>query len=296
MKSTLDCIVCFVRQSLDAARMVSQDPAVHERILREVLQWTAEMDMRTPPPVIGQRIHRLLKEVSGNRDPYREAKAQSNHMALALLHDLRKLVNAAPDPLELALRLALAGNVIDMGVSSAISASDIRDAVDQATTEPLVGPLAQFQQALGQARTILYLADNAGEIVFDRLLVEQLGPERVTLAVRGAPVINDATLDDAKAAGFGELVPIVENGSDAPGTLLEDCSETFRRHFETADLIIAKGQGNYETLNMERRNIFFLFQAKCSVIAAHVGLPQGTHVLATPHIAGDGAIGTNGGG
>ena len=286
MESTLDCIVCFVRQSLDAARMVSQDPSVHERILREVLQWTTRMDMRTPPPVIGQRIHRLLKEASGNADPYREVKEQSNRMALALLPDLRTMVENDADPLIMALRLALAGNVIDLGVSSAISASDIRDAVDQATTEPLVGPLAQFKRATAAARSILYLADNAGEIVFDRLLVEQLGPGRVTLAVRGAPVINDATLDDAKAAGFEELVPIVENGSDAPGTLLADCSDDFRRRFEAADLIIAKGQGNFETLSMEKRNIFFLFKAKCSVIADHVGLPQGTHVLAVPQCSG----------
>jgi len=282
MESTLDCIVCFVRQSLDAARMVSSDPSVHERIMREVLQWTANMDMKTPPPVLGQRIHRRLREISGNTDPYREVKEQSNRMALALLPDLRASIQNAPEPLVMALRLALAGNVIDMGVSSTISLTDIQAAVSSAVSEPLVGPLAQFKQALSEARTIFYLADNAGEIVFDRLLIEQLGPGRVTVAVRGAPVINDATIEDAKAAGLDELVPIVENGSDAPGTLLADCSDAFRRRFETADLVIAKGQGNFETLSMEKRNIFFLFKAKCSVIAAHVGLPMGTHVLAVP--------------
>ncbi len=275
-------MVCFIRQSLDAARMVSADTSVHERIMREVLQWTANMDMRMPPPVLGQRIHRRLREISGNTDPYREVKEQSNRMALALLPDLRTLVENAPEPLVMAIRFALAGNVIDMGVRSAISLSDIQEAVSRATTEPLVGPLAQFKQALIEARRILYLADNAGEIVFDRLLIEQLGPGRVTVAVRGAPVINDAVVADAKAAGLDELVSIVENGSDAPGTLLADCSDAFRRCFEAADLIIAKGQGNFETLSMERRNIFFLFKAKCSVIAAHVGLPLGTHVLAVP--------------
>ena len=282
MESTLDCIVCFVRQSLDAARMVSSDPSVHERIMREVLQWTANMDMKTPPPVLGQRIHRRLREISGNTDPYREVKEQSNRMALALLPDLRASVQNAPEPLVMALRLALAGNVIDMGVSSTISLTDIQEAVSSAVSEPLVGPLARFKQAISEARTIFYLADNAGEIVFDRLLIEQLGPGRVTVAVRGAPVINDATIEDAKAAGLDELVPIVENGSDAPGTLLADCSDAFRRRFETADLVIAKGQGNFETLSMQTRNIFFLFKAKCSVIAAHVGLPMGTHVLAVP--------------
>ncbi|BBO79864.1 hypothetical protein DSCO28_04300 [Desulfosarcina ovata subsp. sediminis] len=284
MESTLDCIVCFVRQALDAARMVSADSSVHEEIVREVLQWTAAMDLRMPPPVLGQRIHRRLRKISGNRDPYRAIKAQSNRMALELMPDLKKAVEAAPASLIMALRLALAGNVIDMGVSSTISSADIQGAVDTALTEPLVGPLATFRLALHEAHNILYLADNAGEIVFDRLLIEQLGPERVTVAVRGAPVINDATLEDATEAGLDDFVSVVDNGSDAPGTLLEDCSETFRRRFDSADLIIAKGQGNFESLSSAKRNIFFLFKVKCSVIASHVGLPQGTHVLAMPKI------------
>lgn len=263
--------------------MVSDDPSVHERIVREVLRWTAGMDMKTPPPVLGQRIHRRLKEISGNEDPYRTVKAQSNRMALTLLPDLQSSIARVPEPRVLAIRLALAGNVIDMGVSSSISAADVQAAVDQAMTEPLAGPLEQFQRAAAEADDILYLADNAGEIVFDRLLIEQLGPERVTLAVRGAPVINDATIEDVKAAGLDGLVDVIENGSDAPGTLLHDCSDGFRQRFESADLIIAKGQGNFETLSNEKRNIFFLFKAKCKVIAAHVGLPVGTHVLAVPN-------------
>lgn len=203
-------------------------------------------------------------------------------MALALLPGLRQTVETAADPLVMALRLALAGNVIDMGVSSSISSTDLQNAVDKAMTEPLAGPLAAFQQALRSAHTIFYLADNAGEIVFDRLLIEQLGAQRVTVAVRGAPVINDATREDATQAGLDNLVPVVDNGSDAPGTLLDDCSEAFRHRFDSADLIIAKGQGNFESLNTVPKNIFFLFKVKCSVVAAHVGLPQGAHVLAVP--------------
>ena len=136
-----------------------------------------------------------------------------------------------------------------------------------------------FDNAVANAQRILYLTDNAGEIVFDRLLIEQLEPAQVTVAVRGRPIINDATLADARAVGLHELVEIIDNGSDAPGTLLDDCSQEFKRRFRAADLIIAKGQGNYETLSQERRNIYFLFKAKCSVIAEHAGVALGTHVL-----------------
>ena len=113
----------------------------------------------------------------------------------------------------------------------------------------------------------LYLADNAGEIVFDRLLIERLPAEKVTLAVRGGAVLNDATLIDAENTGITELVEVIRNGSDAPGTILEDCSEEFKRCFAAADLIVAKGQGNYESLSHFKKKIYFLLTVKCSVVA-----------------------------
>jgi uncharacterized protein with ATP-grasp and redox domains len=279
MKTSLDCIPCFVRQALDAARMVSKDTAVHERIVREVLRWTGEMAFDQSPPVMGQRIHRRLREITGVQDPYRAAKDDQNRMALSLLHELKAEIESATDPLLTAARLAVAGNVIDMGANNGVTESDVRQCVRQALAENLSGEQDEFRQAVAEARSILYLADNAGEIAFDRLLIERLPPERTTLVVRGAPVINDATMDDARAVGLHEIVEIIENGSDAPGTILEDCNSQTRRRFADADLILAKGQGNFETLSDESRNIFFLFKAKCPVIAAHVGLPVGTHVL-----------------
>jgi hypothetical protein len=281
MKTSLDCIPCFFRQTLEAARMTSTDPDVHERILREVLRWVCEMDIDTPPPVLGQRIHRRIREITGVRDPYRAAKDRWNRRAMTLLPEIKARLETAANPLEMAVRLAIAGNVIDMGVNSSITEADLSRTIDQALEEPLVGDMEQFLKAAAGARSILYLADNAGEIVFDRLLIEQISPSRITLAVRGAPVINDATIDDARAAGLHEIVQVIDNGSDAPGTVLEDCSPEFRCCFEKADLIIAKGQGNFETLSDENRNIVFLFKAKCSVIAAHIGLPVGSHVVAT---------------
>lgn len=279
MKTSLNCIPCFVRQALDAARQLSADMTFHERILRDVLRWTSEMDLNQSPPVLGQRIHRHLRELTENDDPYRQAKEDQNRMALALLPELEAMVASAADPLETAIRLAMAGNVIDLGANSAITASHVHRSVQQALSAPFAGETDALRQALSTAQSILYIADNAGEIVFDRLLIEQLSPPRVTLAVRGAPVINDATLADARATGLDALVPVIDNGSDAPGTVLDDCNEAFLQYYHEADLIIAKGQGNFETLSDAPDNIFFLFQAKCPVIAAHVGQPVGTHIM-----------------
>lgn len=284
MKTSLDCVPCILRQALSTARMVSTDPAVHERVVREVLRWTVEINLNEPPPVLGQRLHRWLREITGLEDPYRAAKDRFNRLAMSLLPDLRATIKAASDPLAMAVRLAIAGNMIDMGVNVNVTESDVRQSIEEVLAEPLAGLQNGFRQAVTEARSILYLADNAGEIVFDRLLIEQIAPARVTLAVRGHPVINDATMTDAQQVGLHEIIEIIDNGSDAPGTILEDCSQDFIRHFTKADLILAKGQGNFETLSDEPRNIFYLFKAKCPVIAAHVGLPVGTHVLAQPGV------------
>jgi uncharacterized protein with ATP-grasp and redox domains len=260
--------------------MVSADPYLNERMLREMLRWTSEMDLDQSPPVFGQRLHRRLREISGDPDPYHEVKVRLNRMAMEVVAAMGVAARSAQDPLTVAARLAIAGNVIDLGAKGSVTATDVRRAADQALAEPLSGEPERFRRSVAHARRILYLADNAGEIVFDRLLIETLSPERVTLAVRGAPVLNDATKVDARVAGLEEICEVIDNGSDAPGTLLEDCSAAFRQRFAEADLIIAKGQGNFETLSEAPYNIFFLFKVKCPVIAAHAALPVGAHVLA----------------
>jgi uncharacterized protein with ATP-grasp and redox domains len=279
MKTYLDCIPCFVRQTLDAVRRVTDDEAVHERLLREILRAASTLDPQQPPPAMGQRIHRRIRQLTGQRDPYLAAKDRFNRLALAYLPDLQARVAASPAPLETAARLAIAGNVIDMGVHGALTDAQVQDAVDRALSAPLCGSVDCLARAVAEADRILYLADNAGELVFDRLLLEQLPLDRVTLAVRGAPVINDATVEDARVAGVHTLVKVIDNGSDAPGTILEDCSAAFRQRFEAADLVIAKGQGNYETLSHVQKNIVFALMAKCPVIARDLNCPVGSMVL-----------------
>ncbi len=275
----LECIPCFLRQSLEAARFASSDVGVHEQVLRHVLRWVAEMDLSQTPPVVAQAIHRRLRELTGVADPYRVPKNKFNRLAAEILPDLAQKVKTAPQPLLAAARMAIAANMIDMGAAAGLSEADVRAALLSAFSESLVGDEREFEKAVAAARDILYLADNAGEIVVDRLLIEELGPTRVTLAVRGQAVLNDATRIDAREIKIDELVEVIDNGSDAPGTILDDCSLSFRKRFDEADLIIAKGQGNFETLSDVAGNIFFLFKVKCPVIASHVGLATGSHVL-----------------
>jgi len=293
MRTALECIPCFARQALEAARFVTDDPVIHERLLREVLRAAAEMDFSQCPPVIGQRIHRQLRQLTGVDDPYRAVKDRFNKMALNMLPELKANVRNATAPLATALRLAIAGNVIDLGVNGQITEDEARLCIHNAINEPFNGDVEAFCQTVERAQNILYLADNAGEIVFDRLLIEQIGPRRVTLAVRGRPVLNDATMADAQLAGLCDIIKVIDNGSDVPGTLLGDCSEEFRRRFAEANVVIAKGQGNFETLSDETADIYFLFKVKCPVIADHVGLPVGTHVLTRGTAASPASRGEN---
>lgn len=270
---------CFVRQALDSVRLVTDDEEVHERLLREVLRATSEMNLRQSPPVMGQRIHRLIRSLTHQPDPYREIKHRHNRLALELYPKLRAIVRNSDHPLETTLRLAIAGNVIDLGANARLDESRVSEGIERALSAPLNGDVRAFAEAVSSARIILYLADNAGEIAFDRLLLEQMPVEKVTLAVRGAPAINDATMVDAQTAGIPGLVEVIDNGSDAPGTILNDCSAEFRWRFDHADLIIAKGQGNYETLNDADKDIFFLLKAKCPVIARDLACPVGSLIL-----------------
>jgi len=280
MKTYFDCMPCFIRQALDAAKLATDDEQIHEQVVREVLRLASDLDMSQSPPAIGQQIHRLIRELVGEDDPYHRIKKRFNNLALKLYPELRKQIVGSQDRLETAIRLAIAGNIIDFGVNSSVDESDLHKAISESLVADFDNlHLESFRDAVGQAEDIFYLADNAGEIVFDRLLIEQLPYEKVTVVVKGKPVINDATMEDAGAAGLTRIVEVIDNGSDAPGTILESCSEEFRRRFADADLIIAKGQGNYETLSDVEKDMFFILKVKCPVIAQHLDCEVGSFVL-----------------
>ncbi len=284
MKTHLDCIPCFIRQALEAARHAGADETVQKMVLRRVCRWVSDMDMAMTPPMMGQRIHRLVRELTENTDPYEASKSGFNRGVLELLPELRQKIAASPDPFAEAVRLAIAGNAIDMGAYSGLDSQNFRQALINIMESPLVGAMESLRSAINTAKTILYIADNAGEIVLDRLLIEQLGPPRITVVVRGRAVLNDATRADATAAGLDGLVEVMDNGSDVPGTWLPDCTAEMRRHFALADVVLAKGQGNYETLSAEMRpNLFFLLMAKCPVIAGHLGCERNSLIVAQRH-------------
>jgi damage-control phosphatase, subfamily I len=279
MKTFLDCIPCLLRQALHSVRSTTEDEQVHETIVRTVLEDIASMDFQQSPATMAQTIHRRVREATGNTNPYAEQKRRLNDIALELYPIFSSRIENAANPLELAVRLAIAGNIMDLGVKNNLTEDEVLASFDDCLDATLDCHISEFARAVEEAGDILYLADNAGEIVFDRLLLERLPREKLTVAVRGKSVINDATMEDAEYVGLAEVARIIDNGSDAPGTILADCSDAFRRHFERADLIISKGQGNYETLADSSRPIYFLLRVKCPIIARDLKCPVGTTIL-----------------
>jgi damage-control phosphatase, subfamily I len=279
MKSALECIPCFVSQALNVARLTTSDAQVHDRVMREVLRAASEADFSQSPVRFGRWIHRLIREQTGREDPYLGIKQESNRLALALLPDWRERLRSAQNPRLTAVKLALAANVIDFGIKGDLTAEQIPAALESSLAGPLEGDVEAFFAAVERAPDILFIADNAGELVFDRLLLELLPREKVTVVVKGGPAINDALRADATAAGLDGFVEVMDTGSDGAGIVLESCSPELQRRFARAGLILAKGQANFESLDGCGQDIFFLFKVKCSVVARHIGHPIGSLVL-----------------
>jgi len=280
LKIGLECIPCFVRQAFEAVSLVTNDQKVRERILRQVLARLSRISFDNTPPYIARDIHRIVKLLSGDSDPYLEIKKDSNTLALKLMPSLKELIESSANPFETAVRLAIAGNIIDCGQGGHVNEEQIKKTISQCLDQPVSkDAINELKEEIEKASSILYLGDNAGEVFFDRLLIEELQGYPVIFAVRGAPTINDALRDDARMADLHKLVAVVDNGSDVPGTILEECSEEFKRLFFEADLVIGKGQGNYETLSDEQKRIFFLLKVKCPVIAEHIGCQEGEMVI-----------------
>ena len=278
MQTSAECIPCFVRQAAEAITLSVKSPSRRTNILRRVLHALADADWSNSPPKVAQELHRIIRRETGATDPYRAVKERMNRLATGLLPQCRALIAGAANPHAALVRVAVAGNLLDSGAKSQFEPEDLPQLFATLSDKPLVGDPHELFHAAQQATRILVLADNAGEIVFDRLLIEALPTAKVTVAVRGKPILNDALREDAALAGIPAFVTVIDNGSDAPGTVLADCSAEFRTHFKRADLIIAKGQGNYETLSAARAPIFLLFTVKCPLVAHQVGEPTGTMV------------------
>ena len=283
MKTHLECIPCFIKQSLEAARMATDNEKIHEMVLKEVMSHLQGISFEDSPPELSREVHAIIKRITKSNDPYKQAKDESNRMSKNLYSCLERHVKDDKDPLLMAIKLAIAGNVIDFGTMNRLN---INEVIDNALKRDFdVSSYPRFKKVLDQSKSILYLADNTGEIFFDKLLLKELvniGKE-ITYVVKANPIINDALLEDAKFAGIDKLATIMayDAGHDksTPGTVMHYASEEFLDRFKVDDMVIAKGQGNYEGLSDVDREVFFLLVVKCHLVAQDIDTKVGKLVL-----------------
>ncbi|XCN74243.1 MAG: ARMT1-like domain-containing protein [Candidatus Electrothrix aestuarii] len=287
MRTTLDCIVCFMRQARSTGLLATEDLVLQRQLLDGAGRYMEQVDTELSPPENAVGLYALFGEILGEDDPFARVKEEGNSFALSILDKVEQRVLATEDPLRAAVRVAIGGNIIDYG---ALHSFDVAKTIQECFDREFVwDDYPTLLEALQGKPKVLYLCDNCGEIVFDSLLIKQLKSLgcQVTAVVRDQPIINDATLADARACGLDEICTVISNGTRCPGTPLESCSAEFQEQFKEADLIISKGMGNFETLSEVSAPIFFLFTVKCSQVALHLSERQG---FAPGFLKGDGEM------
>ena len=276
MKTYLDCFPCFLKQTLHLARLSNLDEQTQKKIVDFTGSLFAKIDMDSTSPEIAHFIHSNLKDYLKNEDPYAEIKQANVAKAQSLLPKIHEILDNSDDKLFTATRLAIAGNVIDLGACLEFDLeSEIKNVI---SAKFAIDDFKNFKQDIQKAKSIIYLGDNTAEGVFDKIFIEQIGKPLI-YASREIPVINDITVDWAKKIGIDEVATVVSSGAKIPGTVPKMCSTEFKENLENADLIISKGQGNYEALSDTNLPIYFFLKAKCQVIANHIGLDIGSYIL-----------------
>ena len=283
MRTHLECIPCFIKQSLEAARMATDDEGIQTEVLREVMKHFQKVTFTNSPPELSREVHKIIRDITGSKDPYKKVKDKSNELAKKDYSYLKKLVIESDDPLLMAIKLSIVGNVIDFGTTNRFNVNDM---IDNAIKQEFdTSSYPQFKRALEQSETILFIADNTGEIFFDRLLLEEFAKKqkKITYVVKANPIINDALTGDAEFAGIDKLATTIEGDSgqklSSPGMILSYASDNFLEIFESSDLVLSKGQGNYEGLSDVDREVFFMLVVKCPLVAQDISSEVGKLIL-----------------
>lgn len=279
MRSDYRCYFCFARLFEELIEKTSLSAEEKNHFAGELFGLFNTDENSFSVPYLSREVHLLFKKYSGNDNPYKLVKRQSNDMVLSRYDNLKKTVASSADPFVMALKLAIAGNIIDYGIPQHF---DLDETIRKVLTSDFaIDHSKDLKQSLSEAKSVLYIGDNAGEIVFDKLFIETIHHPDLWYAVRGAPIINDVTLEDANYVQMNGVAHVIENGYDAPSTMLSHCSEEFKDLFSRADIVISKGQGNLESLLHESsKKIYFLLMVKCDVIADILGVKKGQFVVA----------------
>lgn len=286
MKSYLECYPCFLKQAVEAAKIATNDDDIHWQILSEVMKIIKTFPKDEVPPMMGKIIHEIVRRYSQNKDPYLHVKKEYNEKATDLLPLIKKEIESSADRDMSFLKLLAIGNIIDFGpfgINQVDFEEFVHSKMENSTFKGNASP-ESFIASVKKAKKILYIADNCGEIIFDSYFINNyLKGKRVFLSVRGGPVLNDVTMSDLEGITYLDHVTVISNGDDAPGVILKNSSPEFIDIYKQADLVILKGQGNFEGIgHPDREGVYSILVAKCPVLARHIGCEVNDLVLTNP--------------
>lgn len=286
------CLPCTVRAAYDIAAKATDYEEQHRLIVTEAIKWLSEIlnQKDLTPAYLHTHVFRLVQKITGNNDPFARLKEESNRIALGLIQFLEDEISRRnfKDAFKLAILGAICGNSIDFEVEGyRVSLEDLEKNLMNCLNGGIaIDDTHRLMNALAEAGKVLYLLDNAGEIAFDKILIKFITknyPIKVVAAVKSAPILNDATMIDAIQTGLNEVAEVVETGSSSIGLNLEECSSGFLNILKNSDLIIAKGQGYYESLpeaaHIIQKPIAYILKAKCHVIAKTLGVARGSNII-----------------
>jgi len=281
MNTYPECLSCLLKQTIQTVKFAKAKKVTQKKIIKEIEKnFLPFVNLKLSPPEISRNMHIKIKELLKNDDPYKNVKTKYNKIALSLYPSLKSKIKKSNNKFLTAVKIAIAGNVIDFGVQLAF---DIKKDVDDILNKKFaIFDFEKFKNKLKKVKDILYLADNTGEIIFDKIFIEYLiktYKSNIIYAVKEKPILNDATIKDAKWAEIDKFAQIMSCGADSPGTVLKYCNKEFLKIFKNSKLIISKGQGNFEALDRIKKPIFFLFKIKCDLVANYLKLPIGSIIL-----------------
>jgi len=282
MKAKTDCIPCVFKQSLTTVRHITNDEEIIERVMKKIAEVYSRKSLRSTPAYFSQVTYEIISKETGVEDPFLIEKNKFNDLALSMVPNCRAELKKSKDPLITGAHLAVAGNIIDLGIGSGL---DIHGTLSSALEMPFaINDIEKLRVDLDKYSSLFYIGDNAGEIVFDRLFIEvlkKLYPHlKITFSVKSKPIINDATMDDAIAVGMTKICDVIETGGNYIGAPLDKVGKEFLETLNSSEIIIAKGHGNFETLNEETgKNIYFILKAKCEMVANELNVSVGDSVL-----------------
>ena len=278
MQIQYGCYKCIFNMLTDMAQKAFADDHQRRQLLKQLLAEVIENSEKLTPPEMASKLYDIYNSETGVYDPFAEEKHHSTLLAKELFPLLEPMVKNAADPFAMAVKLAIGGNVIDFGATPFFKLDSARKAILETVETPVdTAMLEKLRSLAGKAENIFYILDNCGEAVIDRLLIDVLGADKITLGVRGRAIFNDITRKELADSGLGDL-PVIDTGDNAPGVSLKFSDPGFLERLQKADLVIAKGQGNFESLegNFSDKPLFFLFRAKCPVVQKYLNVVPGS--------------------